>query len=51
MNPRRWLRRNDKPVMKRALREQVERYRCPHDDYLCDRYGCPDAPTWKGDRS
>jgi hypothetical protein len=24
---------------------------CPHDgDYLCRKYGCPDDPSWKGDR-
>lgn len=26
------------------------RYACPHDDRLCDRYGCPADPTWAGDR-
>lgn len=23
---------------------------CRHGDVLCDRYGCPDDPNWKGDR-
>jgi hypothetical protein len=29
---------------------QRKRFECPHDDYLCARYGCPDDPNWKGDR-
>lgn len=39
-----WIKRD----VERAKR--AERFRCPHDDYLCDKYGCPNDPTWKGDR-
>lgn len=24
---------------------------CRHDDPLCRRYGCPDDPSWRGDRA
>lgn len=35
----------------REQREQLERFTCPHEgDYLCDKYGCPDDPNWRGDR-
>jgi len=34
----------------RGQREPVNRYVCPHNDYLCDKYGCPDDPNWTGDR-
>lgn len=42
--------------LERALRrdslDHVDlRYVCPHDDPLCDKYGCPDDPNWKGDRA
>lgn len=47
-------------VAERRARRQLERdarafdarvrFVCPHDDYLCDKYGCPEDPGWKGDR-
>lgn len=30
--------------------KERERFRCPHNDFLCDKYGCPEDPNWKGDR-
>lgn len=41
---REWIRRDVRE------RERRERYVCPHQDYLCDKYGCPDDPRWTGDR-
>ena len=26
-----------------------EPFECTHNDSLCDKYGCPDDPNWKGD--
>lgn len=53
---REWVRRD----VERRERERNERilsnfarrkhFECPHDDYLCARYGCPDDPRWTGDR-
>lgn len=46
-----WRRRDQ-----RWVEEQVREFRrrnnftCPHDDYLCDKYGCPDDPNRTGDR-
>lgn len=41
---REWIKRDVHQAKHRA------RFRCPHDDYLCDKYGCPDDPGWRGDR-
>jgi hypothetical protein len=48
---RRWS-REQKQRVARELRAFAERnFTCPHGDYLCDKYGCPDDPNWKGDRA
>lgn len=28
---------------------QPEPFECNHADSLCNQYGCPDDPNWKGD--
>ena len=47
-----WRRnRRDRERVARDLAAFAERNRvgCEHD-YLCAKYGCPDDPSWKGDR-
>lgn len=50
-----WSERRDLRRRERELAREFEhrraRFRCPHDDYLCDKYGCPDDPSWAGDRA
>lgn len=49
-----WRReRRDRERVRRDLAAFEARNRhfvCPHNDRLCDRYGCPDDPDWRGDR-
>lgn len=46
------FRRRREPRAREREREayRAARFTCPHNDYLCDKYGCPDDPNWRGDR-
>lgn len=47
-----WRDRRDRKWVDLQVSEFTRRnFKCPHDDYLCDKYGCPDDPSWRGDRS
>jgi hypothetical protein len=52
---RRWSewrdRRRRERELVRELRHARARFRCSRSDYLCGKYGCPDDPTWTGDRA